>query len=140
MVDRSDKITGQSRRAVYFSDFLDSFDRHPVTGQLARVTNEDSVKQALRNLILTSNGERLYQPLIGGNVKKSLFEPIDDFTTDYLADSIKQTIFNNERRVAAADVKVVADPDNNAYTVTIYFMIFNSQAVNTVSLTLTRVR
>ena len=140
MADRSDKATAPSKRPIYFSDFLDTFDSHPVTGQLARVTNENAVKQSIRNLVLTSFGERLYQPTIGGNVRKSLFEPIDAFTTDSLQESIKLTLFNNEPRISSLDVQAIADPNNNLYTVNIFFTIFNSQAVLNTELILTRVR
>ena len=125
---------------MFFSDFLDSFDSHPVTGQLARVTNESAVKQSLKNLVFTNYGDRLYQPTIGGNIRASLFEPIDQFTTDFLETSIKQTIFNHEPRVSSLDVRVKADPDNNAYGVTIYFTLINSQTLVSTDLVLTRVR
>ena len=57
---RADKQTLERKKSELYSDFLTNFDMNPVTGNLAKVTNESSVKQALRNLMLTMTGERFY--------------------------------------------------------------------------------
>lgn len=141
MVDRFDKVTtAKAQQDVFFADLLDNFDMHPNTGQLTRVTNESSIKQALKNIVMTNMGERLYQPLVGGSVKASLFEPGDNFTANYLVDNIKQTIFNNETRVNNLDVQVTLSADGYTYSVTINFTTFNNPDVSSVDITLTRIR
>ena len=57
-----------------YSDFLNNFDKTPFTGELARVTAEDSIGQALKNLFLTQLGERFYDPNLGSRIKTLLFE------------------------------------------------------------------
>ena len=78
---RADKFTQTQKKQVLFSDFLDNFDRVPFNNQLAKVTNENSVRQSITNLVLTNYGERLFQPNVGGNVNDSLFEFADAITT-----------------------------------------------------------
>lgn len=45
------------KREVY-SDFTMDMFRNPVSNDLARRTNENAVKEAVKNLILTDRGER----------------------------------------------------------------------------------
>jgi hypothetical protein len=59
---RAQTLTGAGKKEEYYSDFLNSFAKTPVGEQLARVLNERSINQALKNIILTNRGERLFQP------------------------------------------------------------------------------
>ena len=52
----------------FFSDFNMSFATHDTTKDLSVLTNENSVKQAIKNLILTDVYERPFQPGIGCNI------------------------------------------------------------------------
>lgn len=140
MVSRADRYTTRSTSSVYFSDFYNSFKKNPRSGIFDRVTNEDSVKQAIKNLILTDKGERLYQPYVGGNVRAHLFENINDFTTEDLQDSITLTITNNEKRVDELRVHVIPDEQNNSYRINIFFTILNDKTEQNLDLTLERVR
>jgi len=76
---RAESFTANKKQTEYFSDFLNSFAKTPVGDKLARVTNEQSVNQSLRNIIKTINGERLFNPDFGSQVLSSLFEPNDFF-------------------------------------------------------------
>jgi len=97
---------------------------NPTTGLLARVINEDSVKQSLRNLILTNPTERFYQPFLGSKVRSSLFEPMTPVTVDTIRFSIENTI-KQEPRVQLVRLDVIPDYDNNQYNVGIYFEVLN---------------
>ena len=65
----------QSRR---FKDISLSFKRHPVTNDILALRNEDAIKRSVRNLVETINEERFFNPLIGSQVKESLFELPDN--------------------------------------------------------------
>ena len=58
---------------VYYSDVPLNFIAHPVTKTIKPLENEDAIKRALRNLILTNNNELFYRPLYGGNITALLF-------------------------------------------------------------------
>jgi len=113
---------------------------HPSTGLLSRVLNENSVKQSIKNIVMTSNGERPFQPLIGGGVRRLLFNPMDGFTADDLKNEIIRTIINNEPRVSAVDAVVTPDEPNNTYLVSITFSLKTVQTTSTLEITLQRVR
>jgi phage baseplate assembly protein W len=140
MSTRADRFTQIAKKQETFSDFLNNFDKTPVTSTLAKIVNEESIKQSLRNLILTNMGERLFQPLVGSNVNRSLFEPADSITADSLIYYIKNCIRQNEPRVLLNDVFVFANSDGNSFLVTIVFSVINNTAPISLDLILRRVR
>jgi len=140
-MSRADKHSILGKIPEYYSDFLTSFDKNPVTGFLARVTNEESIKQSIKNLILTDRTERFYHPRIGSKIHSLLFEPLDDVTAQMIKDTIEETIKNNEPRAKLINIEAIPYEQNNAYYITIYFYIINipDQPVQ-VSIILNRVR
>lgn len=140
MALRADKFTQISKKQEYFSDFLTNFDKHPVNNSLAKVTNEESIKQSVRNLILTNFGERLFEPDIGSGIRAALFEPNDIVTAQSILFHINSTISQNESRVNLLDVSVVPSIDESAFSVSIVFSIINNTAPITLNLILRRVR
>jgi hypothetical protein len=67
-----------------YSDFFNDIIINPVTGDLAKRTNEEAVRQSIINLILTGRGERPFQPLVGSDIYQLLFETITLETTSLL--------------------------------------------------------
>ena len=48
-----------------FSDLDIDFTANPVTGDVVKVKDANSVKRGIKNILLTENTERLFQPQIG---------------------------------------------------------------------------
>jgi hypothetical protein len=67
-------ITPLTRRRELHSDFHKDLALLPGRNDIARRVNENSVKEAIKNILLTNKGERLFQPLIGSDIKSMLFE------------------------------------------------------------------
>lgn len=139
-VTRKDKITELTKKSEQFSDFLINFDKNPITGSLARVVNDESIKQSLRNLILTAPGERPYNNSIGCGVFNLLFEPMDDITALAIQNEINNTVNNFEPRVNLLNISVNPSEEDQAYYINIVFSIINTQVVSQLSLTLNKVR
>lgn len=137
---RAESLTGSTRKIEYSSDFLTSFTKTPVGNQLAKVTNERSINQSLKNLILTNLGERLYQPFIGSNVMKSLFENNTSENLDTLQFYIENVIDNNESRINLLGVEVVSGSSENEIKVTIVYNTINNPEPVTFEYILKRVR
>ena len=140
MLTRTDFISQTYSQPDLFSDFLDDFSPHPITGDIVRIKNENSIKQSVKNLVLTSLGERPFQPFVGSSIYTSLFEPNDFILADSIRFNIENTLTNNEPRVKLVDVSLLQDPDNNSISVNIVFVILNTQNVQTLNLILKRVR
>ena len=140
MASRADKFTQLEKKQELFSDFLTDFARHPITNALARTTNEDSIRQSIRNLIMTNLGERLFEPTVGSNVLASLFEPNDTITAENIAFHVNLTITQNEPRANLLDVVVTPSPDENSFAVSVVFSVLNNTTPITLNLILRRVR
>lgn len=140
MSTRADNYTQTQKIPDLFSDFLVDLTPHPITKDVARVKNDIAIKRAVRNLVLTNVTERLFQPTVGGNVKRVLFEPNDIITASELEYQITNVINNNEPRVNVLQVQSQSNPDGNDIAVNIVFAIINSQTIQTVDLILRRIR
>jgi phage baseplate assembly protein W len=140
MSTRADNYTQTQRMPDLFSDFLVDLTPHPITKDVARAKNDAAIKRSVRNLVLTNVTERLFQPAIGGNINKVLFEPNDIIASEELKYQISEVIRNNEPRVSLIQVQTVFNPNGNDISVSIIFAIINSQVIQTVDLILRRVR
>lgn len=127
-------------RATVYSDFRKDLMLNPITGDLAMKLNEDSVKDALRNLMLTEKGERLFQPTIGSDIRKSLFDNMTPATVKLIEQNVRNTINNFEPRVTVIDVVVTPEYDNYRVKIDITFYVRNVQSPITVSIFLERIR
>jgi phage baseplate assembly protein W len=123
-----------------FSDLDLDFSAHPVTKDVVKKLNDNAIAGSIRNLLLTSHYERLFNPELGSNLKKMLFEPIDNITTSIIQGMILQTIKNYEPRVTIEDVIATPDYDNDRYDIKIVFFVNNTLEPITVSFFLERVR
>ena len=140
-ITRADTFTEVKKKTEFFSDFVNSFAKTPYGNQLGRVTNEKSVNQALKNLILTNVGERLFQPNIGSNIKASLFENNSIVTLSNLQFYIQNTIQNNEPRVNLIDVSLETNVNNeNEIIITLIYNLINNPETVNFSFLLKRVR
>ena len=121
-----------------FKDVNISFSKNPVTKDTAVVKNENSIKQAIKNLVLTRPGEKHFQPEIGSEVYTLLFEPLDDFTAETIQDEIINTINGNEDRVSLESVICEVDEERNGFQVEIRYRIVGIPLVEQISFVLQR--
>ena len=139
---RAERNSYKSVLPEYFSDFLITFERNPVTGILKKVSNEDAIKQAVILTVLTSLGERFYQPHFGSKIETSLFEFLNNETIDLIRFTIESSLKNFEPRVSLKDISVNSDIfDENNLAVTIKFECINlPERLIEVDVPLTRIR
>ena len=123
-----------------YSDLDLNFTIHPVKKDINIYTDELAVINALKNLILTNHYERPFQPDLGSNVRKLLFENLDIITAAALEKEIEQTITNFEPRVQISDISVAPNDEKNSYGVTIRFNVINRTEPVTISFLLERIR
>ena len=139
-MSKTQTVTANTARPIVYSDFFTDFSRHINTGQLNKKTNEDAVKQSVRNLLLTDRYERPFQPTIGGNLRALLFEPFSPTTQSKAREIITAVFDNHEPRAELLDIVTVPNVDGNAIGITISFRIINSTDITNLQLTLERTR
>lgn len=106
-----------------FKDVSLTFKVNPVNFDILSLKNETAIARAVRNLILTAPGERLFDSRIGCSISKSLFEIIDPVSANTIKEEIEFTIRNYEPRVELVDVIVNPNYDDSNFEVTIIYNI-----------------
>ena len=122
-----------------FSDFNNSM----VTKgdeDLAKTVDEFAVAQSIKNLILTDKMERPFQPTLGCDIRKSLFENFTPQTITVAKQRIAETIGQYDPRAEIINIEASPDEDNNALNMTIIFSLINSDVEQTLGLVLERIR
>jgi phage baseplate assembly protein W len=128
------------RKRVLYADFHKDLTINPISGDIALKTNEETIKESLRNLILTDRGERLFQPNLGSDVRASLFENATPVTLKILEERVKDVINSFEPRVSLINVDVASLYDDNRVKIVIYFYVKNSEDPLSVTVFIERVR
>ena len=123
-----------------FSDLDFNFTAHPVTKDVSRRYDENAIKTALKNLILTRNYERPFHSEIGSPIRSLMFEPATPMLGVMLRQAIFDVVNNFEPRVQLTQVDVNVSDENNAIYITIEFKIVNTERPLTLDLTLERTR
>jgi phage baseplate assembly protein W len=123
-----------------FKDLDLNFTIHPVKKDINTHKNEYAITNAVKNLILTNHYERLFQPEIGSNIRRLLFENVDPITGASIEREITETIDNFEPRVQTSKVTVSPDPDNNGFKVELEFFVINNPNPITINFFLERIR
>ena len=106
-----------------FKDLSMSFKFNPLSGDLIALKNENAIARAVRNIVLTSPGEKLFDPDFGSSVSEILFENVDDITAVSIQDEIRNCLNNYEPRVDLINVDVDPNFDENQFDVKITYRI-----------------
>jgi len=123
-----------------FKDLDLNFTIHPVRKDINRTIGPMAVVNSIKNLILTNYYERPFQPNVGSNVRRLLFENLDNITATTLKNEIERTIANNEPRATVKAINVKADFDNNGFKVYLEFFIVNQTNPIVINFLLERIR
>jgi len=111
-----------------FKDISMSFQVNPLTYDLIAIKNQTAIARSLRNLVLTSPGERFFNNGIGSRVNELLFETVDDLTASSIKSEIETTIQNYEPRVKLLKTRVSPNPDSYEFDVNITYEIIGIDA------------
>lgn len=141
-------ITPLSRKKeVTYADFGKDLLQNPVNMDVARKTDVFAIKESIKNLLLTSKGERLFQPYVGAGLRDLLFEHITPDIEHQVKYRIEETLNTYEPRcnLISVDVFATADYDptkrrSNSIEIVVTFSVININEPLTLSITLDRVR
>ena len=110
-----------------FKDLNVTFKPHPINGDLVIVKDEASIKQSIVNLLLTNRGERLFEPNIGSDIVKLLFEPLDYGVATLVKSAIISTLDEYEPRINIVSLLVTPNFDYNGFDVELEFEIIGRE-------------
>lgn len=122
-----------------YKDFSISFKSNPGTGDFSTLKNEEAIKQAVRNIVLTAKGEKLFQPQFGSEVRGLLFENYSPFMNQVIIDEITLCLINFEPRIKVISIDLDTDNyDLNALNVTMDYVIVGQPITKTLNFILTK--
>ena len=126
--------------ALEYSDLDLNFTIHPVKKDINLHVGDMAVINSIKNLVLTNHYERPFQPDIGSNIRRLLFENMDTITASSIEKEIEQTISNYEPRARVSRINAIADFDRNGFKVEMEFFVINRTDPITINFFLERIR
>lgn len=123
-----------------YKDLDLSFQKHPQRGDVLKKTDINSIRQSLKNLLFTMPKERPFQPYLGTDLYRLLFEPLDPIKVIALEQTIEKTIQNYEPRVELQMIQIAPSFDDNAVDIGIYFKVKSTGTPGSFTTTLIRLR
>tara|TARA_B100000925_G_C22002866_1_gene472159 strand:- start:1536 stop:1973 length:438 start_codon:yes stop_codon:yes gene_type:complete len=128
-----------SSRNVSYKDVDLSFSAKP-SGDIYKKTDAAAVKQAVKNLLLTSEGEKPFNPNFGSNLNSALFSLDTEFDPEYVQNLIYDAITNYEPRASVLSVAVQMQSDYNALDASVEFQVVNTKEIVTLNVSIARLR
>ena len=144
---QSDKsIIGDIRKAkvvarqVGHRDLDLSLKIHPIRKDIIPLKDDNAIKNAIRNLLVSNFSDRPFQRDKGANLRALLFEPADVITTVAIKQNIRKVIAKYEPRVKLIRISVQNKADQNAYRIIVRFLIKEFDQADNVEIILRRLR
>jgi len=115
------------QKIVNYRDLDLNFNRHPLTNDVTQLTESESVKRALRNLLSFKRYEKPFHPEINSGIYDSLFENVSSLQLDAMKTAVQLLVKKYEPRVILYDVVILPNLDGNSFSVTLTYSIINVQ-------------
>ena len=128
-----------SSRNVDYKDIDLTFSAKPA-GDIFKKIDAAAVKQSVKNLLLTSRGEKPFNNFFGSNLNSALFGLDTEFDPEFVQNLIFDAITNHEPRASVLSVTVLLKPENNTLDTTVEFQVVNTKEIVTLDVSLARVR
>ena len=123
-----------------FRDLDLNFAIHPIRKDINTHKAEYAVINSVKNLILTNHFERPFQPEVGSNIRRLLFENVDVILAAQLEREIEETVNNFEPRVQVSSIIATPAVDENGYKVIMEFFVINNPDPIKINFFLERIR
>ena len=113
---------------------------HPIRKDIIPLKDDNAIKNAVKNLLISNFYERPFSKDKGANLRALLFEPADAITEISIKENIRRVIRKYEQRVQVKNIRVLYMDDQNAYRITVNFKIKEHDTRQDVEIVLRRLR
>ena len=93
------------------------------SGEVALAAYEEDVRQSIRLILGTNQGERVMRPDFGANIQAMTFEPISATTTALMKHRVEQALITWEPRIDNITVNVTAEPPLGRLLIEIHYRV-----------------
>lgn len=123
-----------------FKDFDLNFGINPVSGDLLSKNTEESIKQAIKTIVLTNFYERPFNPTLGGQITGALFEIYTIELEIFLRKELGVLIQSFEPRISLKEIYVGYNQENDEIRARIEYVVIGQVNVSSLDLIFERVR
>ena len=127
-------------RQVGHRDLDLSLKIHPIRKDIIPLKDDNAIKNAIRNLLVSNFSDRPFGRDKGANLRALLFEPADTITEVAMVQNIRKVIRKYEPRVKVLKISVNNQADQNAYRIIVRFLIKEFDQQDNVEIILRRLR
>lgn len=110
------------------------------TGEIYLKRDAASVKQSVRNLLLTNRFDKPFNPNYGANLQGLLFDLSEGNSDFEINDRIKKAINVYEPRAIIQEIRTNSSPDKNVVSVRVEFKVKNLPQTEVIETTISRLR
>ena len=114
-----------TRSSKIFKDLNLDFQQNTATKDIQKITDVESVKRSVRNLLSTNHYEKPFHPEIGSNLRAMLFELMTPQMNHVITKQIENLINNYEPRCRLVQVHTQPMIERNGSSVQISFYVQN---------------
>jgi len=129
-----------TRSSRIYKDLNLDFQQNSATKDIQKITDVESVKRSVKNLINTNHYEKPFHPEVGSNLRGMLFELMTPQMNHLITKQIEQLIKNYEPRCRLVQVFTQSMLERNGYSIQISFYVVNHPNPVTVESFLERLR
>ena len=115
-----------SRNTRQYIDLDLFFQRKIPSNDVNTVTDVQSVKRSIRNLVLLNPYEKPFHPEISSGIRGMLFELMSPLVAAQLTKKVEDVINNFEPRARLVSVRSMPNYDRNEYEVSVEFYVVNT--------------
>lgn len=123
-----------------YRDISPKFEAHPISGDIGVLTNEEAVKQSIRNILWTNFYEKPYKPKYGGNLRGYLFQKINFLEKEVIKENILDMMKKYEPRIIDVEVNVDVRKEAQTLIINFFYTIISISERQELNVVLTRVR
>lgn len=102
-----------------------NFKENPITKDISKTVDKMAIIRSVQNLVRTVHYEVPFNPDVGSNVEKLLFENLTPLVANSIKKEVEQTIEAYEPRVKIRFISVIPNVDENGYELSLEFYINN---------------
>jgi phage baseplate assembly protein W len=129
-----------SAKKKEYRDLDLSLTLHPTKKDIMPLRDDQAIKNAIKNLIVTNAFERPFKPALGASLGNALFEPPGFFTENTIEDRVRRVIVDHEPRVKVLGVAAAYAETDDSYRVNVKFLIKENDVETNVDIRLRRLR
>lgn len=128
-----------SSKSRTYKDIDCTFNKKP-SGDIYSKNDAAAVKQAIKNLLMTSRGEKPFNPYYGADLNSLLFSLSTESDTSTVEENIYNAISNYEPRAVVREVDVRLNADTHSANIRVIFRVVSTNEVVTTNVNIARVR